>query len=90
MNTPTPQEQIATFKEQLIQIRKRGDRVEARQDNSPAECEILGNLGVAYYSAQDWDNAIATLTEYLNLALELENQWQQGVAYYYIGLTQQD
>jgi tetratricopeptide (TPR) repeat protein len=89
MNTPTPQEQIATLKEQLIQIRKRGDCVEARQDNRSAECEILGNLGIAYYNAQDWDNAIATLTEYLNLALELEDQWQQGVACYYIGLTQQ-
>ncbi|MBK4732986.1 tetratricopeptide repeat protein, partial [Oxynema sp. CENA135] len=89
MSTPTPQEQVAALQEQLIQIRKRGDRTESRQDNRPAESEILGKLGIAYYQNQQWHSALTTLTEYLNLARELGNQTNEAVAHYYLGFTQQ-
>lgn len=88
MSDPTPEGQIAALQEQLIKLRKRGDRAESPQDNRPVECEILGNLGIAYYRGQQWYKAVATLTEYLNLAQELGNQWHQAVAQYYLGFTQ--
>ncbi|MCT7955277.1 tetratricopeptide repeat protein [Laspinema palackyanum] len=89
MNPPTPKEQIEALQSELIQLRKRGDRTESRQDNRHAESEILGKLGIAYYQDQQWHSAIATLTEYLNLARELGNQTNEAVAHYYLGFTQQ-
>ncbi|AFY84538.1 tetratricopeptide repeat protein [Oscillatoria acuminata] len=89
MNPPTPKEQIEALQSELIQLRKRGDRTESRQDNRHAELEILGKLGIAYYQDQEWHSAIAILTEYLNLARELGNQTNEAVAHYYLGFTQQ-
>ena len=33
--------------------------------------------------------ALGTLTEYLNLAIELGDRWSEAVALYYLGFTQQ-
>jgi hypothetical protein len=52
-------------------------------------CEVLGKLGIAYYQGQQWQEALVTLTEYLNLARELGQQWYEAVAQYYLGFTQQ-
>ncbi|MBP0042416.1 MAG: CHAT domain-containing protein [Roseofilum sp. SBFL] len=87
----TPQEQIYALQHELIQVREKGgDRTpESAADPRSAECEVLGKLGVAYYQGQQWQEALVTLTEYLNLARELGQQWQEAVAQYYLGFTQQ-
>jgi CHAT domain-containing protein/uncharacterized protein HemY len=88
---PTSQEQIYALQQELIQVREKGgDRApESAADNRSAECEVLGKLGMAYYQAQQWQKALPTLTEYLNFARDLGNQWQEAVAQYYLGFTQQ-
>ncbi|MEQ9548388.1 hypothetical protein [Coleofasciculus sp. G2-EDA-02] len=73
MNTPTAQAAILTLQQQLIAARASSDRV--------AECEALGNLGIVYYQGKKWHEAIATFTNYLNLAKKLGHQWQEGIAY---------
>jgi len=79
MSTPTDQAVIITLQHQLTAARASGDRV--------AECETLGSLGVIYYQGEQWQEAIATCTDYLNLAKKLGHQWQEGIAYYYLGYT---
>jgi len=66
MSTPTAQAAISTLQQQLIAARASSDRV--------AECEALGNLGVVYYQGEQWQEAIATCTDYLNLAKRLGHQ----------------
>ncbi len=58
MNPPTPKKQIEALQSELIQVRNRGDRTESPPDNRPAESEILGKLGIAYYQDQQWHSAL--------------------------------
>ncbi|MEQ9238510.1 CHAT domain-containing tetratricopeptide repeat protein [Coleofasciculus sp. E2-BRE-01] len=79
MSKPTAQAAIITLQQQLIAARASSDRV--------VECEALGSLGVVYYQGEQWQDAIATCTDYLNLAKRLGHQWQEGIAYYYLGYS---
>jgi hypothetical protein len=87
----TSQEQVYALQQELIQVREKGQyrTPESAADNRSAECEVLGKLGIAYYQGQQWQEALVTLTEYLNLARELGQQWHESVAQYYLGFTQQ-
>jgi len=83
MSMPTPDEQIVLLQDELMRVREGGE------DSRGLECKALGDLGIAYYQGQRWQEALGTLTEYLNLAIELGEKWSEAVALYYLGFTQQ-